>query len=96
MKDAKKACYLSVPRNKASSVMHKSTYAHGDPDILREQDALELDNKEVEQFGKVIGETLERVFLKDKILLRSNFGSQTTAEGDMTYNLRCSSNCAVN
>ena len=96
MKEAKKAYYWLVPRRKASSFMNKSTYAYGDPDILRKQDALEFDNEEVEQFGKVIGKTLERVFLKDKVLLRSKFGRQAAAEGDMAYNLRCSSNCAVN
>jgi hypothetical protein len=96
MKEAKKAWCLLALRTEASSVMHKSTYADGDPDILREQDTLEFDNEEVEQFSKVIGKTLERVFLKDKVLLRSNFGCQATAEGNLAYNLRCSSNCAVN
>jgi hypothetical protein len=69
------------------------TYANRDPDILREQDTLELDNEEVEQFGEVISKTLERVFLNDKVLLRPNFGRQTATEGDMTCNLRRSGDC---
>ena len=76
--------------------MHMSTYANRNPDILREQDALELDNEEVEQFGEVIGKTLERVFLKDKVLLRPKVGRQTTTKGDLACNLRCSCDCVVN
>ena len=80
--------YVSTKKVK----LQECTYSDGDPDVLRKQDSLEFDNEEVEQFGKVIGKPLKRVFLKDKVLLGSNFGCQATSEGDMACNFGCGSN----
>jgi len=63
------------------------TYTNSNPDVLREEDSLKLDNEEIEQLTEIVCEALEGVLRDYEVLPRPNPRRQTAAESSMSDNL---------
>jgi hypothetical protein len=71
-----------------------ATYANGSPDVLGEDDALELNDEEVEELLNIVEEALERLLGDDKILAGTHASGQAISENRMAGNLSCGSDYA--
>ena len=68
-----------------------STYQKGCPEVLHEDDALELNNEEIDELLSVVQESLERLFGNDEVLLRSHLRGDAISQHSLACNLSCSS-----
>lgn len=63
------------------------TYADGDVDILREDDALEFDYEEVDQLLEVLQEALKGLLGDGEVAARSNLAGEALAHDSLTCDL---------
>lgn len=71
------------------------TYTNRCPDVLGEDDALELNHKEVDELLKVVEEALERLLGDGQVFARSHPGSQAISKQRFSSNLGRRSDCAI-
>jgi hypothetical protein len=91
MNEAKKAYRLVICQCQFNASYSKlCTYPNCCPNVLGEDDALELDHKEVDKLLEVIEEALKGFLGDDKVFAGTHTGCQAVSEEGMTQDFRCS------
>jgi hypothetical protein len=69
------------------------TYKNSSPNILSEENTLELDDEEVQKLLYIIEKALKRLLRDDKVLLRAHPGNQAISHHRSTRDFRRSRYC---
>lgn len=91
-KAAMKAC-KTVSYDEAES--GRNAYANGDVNILRKNDALELNHEEVDQLLEVLKEALEGFLRDGEVAARSDLAGKALAHDSLACNLGKSGGCTT-